>query len=229
MTNRILIVDDDKDLCALIQKCIRQEGFEAASVHTGVEGLQKLRESCYAFDLVILDIMLPGANGFQVLSELRRESDIPVLMLTAKDSETDKVSGLRMGADDYLTKPFSLQELLARVQSLVRRYTGFYRTAETLHVGKLCLNTSERSVTVDGNAVELTSREFDLLLFLAQHPGQVFTKKQIYTQVWQDDYAFDDNNIMAFISKLRKKIEPDAEHPSYIQTVRGVGYRFAKE
>lgn len=229
MTNRILIVDDDKDLCALIQKCIRREGFEAASVHTGVEGLQKLRESCYAFDLVILDIMLPGANGFQVLSELRRESDIPVLMLTAKDSETDKVSGLRMGADDYLTKPFSLQELLARVQSLVRRYTGFYRNAETLHVGKLCLNTSERSVTVDGNAVELTSREFDLLLFLAQHPGQVFTKKQIYTQVWQDDYAFDDNNIMAFISKLRKKIEPDAEHPSYIQTVRGVGYRFAKE
>ena len=229
MSQRILIIDDDPELCALIQKCAGQEGWIAGVAHTGADGLRKLREGQDRFALVILDVMLPEMSGFQVLAEIRRISEVPVLMLTAKDSEADKVSGLRMGADDYLTKPFSLQELLARMQSLIRRYTGFYRNAETIQAGKLRLNPGERSATVDGRPVELTGREFDLLFFLARHPGRVFTKRQIYTQVWQDSYAFDDNNIMAFISKLRKKIELDAEHPSYIQTVRGVGYRFAKE
>lgn len=154
-------------------------------------------------------------------------------MLTAKSDEEDKVSGLRLGADDYLTKPFSINELMARVNSLVRRYTTLNQTTEVC-TGKITLqgmtiDKNNRVVTVNGTMLELTGKEFDLLFFLATNKGRVFTKKQIYTQVWDDEYAFDDSNIMSFISKLRKKIEPDPEQPFYIQTVRGVGYRFNKE
>jgi DNA-binding response OmpR family regulator len=152
-------------------------------------------------------------------------------MLTAKGEEIDKVTGLRLGADDYLTKPFSINELMARVQSLIRRYTTFNQTAtpDILSFKGLLIDKGDRTVKSDGDSVELTGKEFDLLLFLASSKGRVFTKKQIYTQVWNDEYAFDDNNIMSFISKLRKKIEPDPESPIYILTVRGVGYRFSGE
>mgnify|MGYP002958158881 FL=1 len=177
--------------------------------------------------------MMPDMNGFQVLQKIREKNNVPVLMLTAKSDEEDKVSGLRLGADDYLTKPFSINELMARVNSLVRRYTTLNQTTEVC-TGKITLqgmtiDKNNRVVTVNGTMLELTGKEFDLLFFLATNKGRVFTKKQIYTQVWDDEYAFDDSNIMSFISKLRKKIEPDPEQPFYIQTVRGVGYRFNKE
>ena len=231
MPNRVLIIDDDIELCALIKKCVTQEKLEADVAYTGKAGLVKIIEQNGAYCLVILDVMLPGMNGFQVLSEIRKSSTVPVLMLTAKGDEVDKVSGLRLGADDYLTKPFSINELMARIESLIRRYTTFNQAAplDILNFKNMVVDKENRTVCINGETVDLTGKEFDLLAFLASNKGRVFTKKQIYTKVWEDEYAFDDNNIMSFISKLRKKIEPDAEHPFYILTVHGVGYRFNKE
>ncbi len=231
MQNRVLIIDDDMELCSLIKKCIMQEELEADIAYTGRVGLSKIMEQNDAYCLVILDVMLPGMDGFQVLSEIRKCSTVPVLMLTAKGNEIDKVTGLRLGADDYLTKPFSINELMARMESLIRRYTTFNQAAPTdvLIFQNMVIDKENRTVCINGEAVELTGKEFDLLLFLSSNKGCVFTKKQIYTQVWENEYAFDDSNIMSFISKLRKKIEPDAEHPFYILTVHGVGYRFNKE
>jgi len=229
--NDVLIIDDDVELCALMKKCISQEGLEAVISYTGKDGLSKITEQNNAYCLIILDVMLPGMDGFQVLSEIRKNSTVPVLMLTAKGEEIDKVMGLRLGADDYLTKPFSINELMARIQSLIRRYTIFNQAAtpDILRFKTLTIDKEYRTVEVDGNLTPLTGKEFDLLLFLASNKGRVFTKKQIYTQVWNEDYAFDDSNIMSFISKLRKKIEPDPDSPVYILTVRGVGYRFNRE
>lgn len=231
MPNRVLIIDDDTELCALMKKCVTQEELEADIAYTGRAGLAKIAEQSDAYCLVILDVMLPGINGFQVLSELRKSSTVPVLMLTAKSTEIDKVTGLRLGADDYLTKPFSINELMARMESLIRRYTTFNQAMpmDVLTFKNMVIDKENRTVRINGESVDLTGKEFDLLVFLASNKGRVFTKKQIYTQVWEDEYAFDDNNIMSFISKLRKKIEPDAEHPFYILTVHGVGYRFNKK
>ena len=162
--------------------------------------------------------MLPDIDGFQILQKIRDTSNIPVLMLTAKSSEEDKVFGLRLGADDYLTKPFGINELLARVNSLIRRYTTlnpFTADIDSISLKDMVIDKLNRTVTVKDIPVLLTGKEF--------------TKKQIYSQVWEEEYAFDDSNIMSFISKLRKKIEPDPDHPFYILTVRGVGYRFNKE
>lgn len=231
--DKIIIIDDDKALCSLMKKCVEQEKFTAVVANGGAEGLQLVDESRNNCLLVILDIMMPDLDGFQVLKRIRQTSNVPVLMLTAKSDEEDKVSGLRMGADDYLTKPFSINELMARVHSLVRRYTLLNPTygvdLETLVFKELKMDRANRMVTINNLQVDLTGKEFDLLFFLASNKGKIFTKKQIYTQVWEEDYAFDDSNIMSFISKLRKKIEPDPEHPFYILTVRGVGYRFNGE
>ena len=189
--------------------------------------------SLYTCSLIILDVMMPDMNGFQVLQKIREKNNVPVLMLTAKSDEEDKVSGLRLGADDYLTKPFGINELMARVNSLIRRYTTLNpvtgNEAATMLLKDMVIDKINRTVTVWNLSVDLTGKEFDLLLFLASNKGRVFTKKQLYMQVWTEEYDFDDNNLMAFISKLRKKIEPNPEQPFYIQTVRGVGYRFNKE
>ena len=233
--NRVLIIDDDKELCALMKKCIEQENLTALVAYCGAEGLRLVDENKddRSLTLIILDIMLPDIDGFQVLKKIREGNNLPILMLTAKNSEDDKVSGLRLGADDYLTKPFSINELMARVNSLIRRYTAlnptFFVETECLALKGMTIDKADRIVKVNDIPVELTSREVDLLAFLASNKGRIFTKKQIYTQVWENEYAFDDSNIMSFISKLRKKIEPDPDNPFYILTVRGVGYRFNKE
>ncbi len=233
--NSVLIIDDDKELCNLMKKCVEQENLSAIIAHGGMEGLRLADEnknSC-SLSLVILDVMMPDIDGFQVLKKIRETSNIPVLMLTAKSDEGDKVFGLRLGADDYLTKPFSINELMARVNSLIRRYTTLNPIIETdsecITLKEMVIDKVNRIVIMNDNVVELTGKEFDLLFFLATNKGRVFTKKQIYTQVWEEEYAFDDSNIMSFISKLRKKIEPDPDRPFYILTVRGVGYRFNKE
>lgn len=231
--NSVLIIDDDKELCALMKKCVEQENLSAIIAHGGMEGLRLVDENKDNCSLVILDVMMPDLDGFQVLQKIRETNNVPVLMLTAKSDEEDKVSGLWLGADDYLTKPFSINELMARINSLIRRYTALNPTSvadtDCMMLKSMVIEKTNRIVSVRDAEIDLTSKEFDLLFFLASNKGRVFTKKQIYTQVWEDEYAFDDNNIMAFISKLRKKIEPDPEHPFYIQTVRGVGYRFNKE
>ena len=231
---QVLIIDDDKELCALMKKCIEQENLSAVTAYSGIEGLQIIKENQNnnGFSLIILDVMMPYMDGFQVLKKIREVSNIPVLMLTAKSNEEDKVLGLRLGADDYLTKPFSINELTARVHSLIRRYTtlnpAFSEETDCICLKDMTIDRGNRSVTVRGALVELTGKEFDLLVFLASNKGRIFTKKQIYTQVWEDEYAFDDSNIMSFISKLRKKIEPNPEQPFYVLTVRGVGYRFRR-
>ena len=230
--NKVLIIDDDKELCALMKKCIEQEKLSAVTVYNGIEGVRLIDENKDSYSLIILDVMLPDIDGFQILQKIRGTSNIPVLMLTAKSSEEDKVFGLRLGADDYLTKPFGINELLARVNSLIRRYTTlnpFTADIDSISLKDMVIDKLNRTVTVKDIPVLLTGKEFDLLLFLASNKGRVFTKKQIYSQVWEEEYAFDDSNIMSFISKLRKKIEPDPDHPFYILTVRGVGYRFNKE
>ena len=230
--NKVLIIDDDKELCALMKKCIEQEKLSAVTVYNGIEGVRLIDENKDSYSLIILDVMLPDIDGFQILQKIRDKSNIPVLMLTAKSSEEDKVFGLRLGADDYLPKPFGINELLARVNSLIRRYTTlnpFTADIDSISLKDMVIDKLNRTVTVKDIPVLLTGKEFDLLLFLASNKGRVFTKKQIYSQVWEEEYAFDDSNIMSFISKLRKKIEPDPDHPFYILTVRGVGYRFNKE
>jgi alkaline phosphatase synthesis transcriptional regulatory protein phoP len=230
--NKVLIIDDDKELCALMKKCIEQEKLSAVTVYNGIEGVRLIDENKDSYSLIILDVMLPDIDGFQILQKIRDTSNIPVLMLTAKSSEEDKVFGLRLGADDYLTKPFGINELLARVNSLIRRYTTlnpFTADIDSISLKDMVIDKLNRTVTVKDIPVLLTGKEFDLLLFLASNKGRVFTKKQIYSQVWEEEYAFDDSNIMSFISKLRKKIEPAPDHPFYILTVRGVGYRFNKE
>ncbi len=233
--NCVCIIDDDKELCALMKKCMEQEDLQVITAHSGGDGLffiEKQKQKA-PLSLIVLDVMLPDLDGFQVLQKIRERDNTPVLMLTAKDGEDDKVTGLSLGADDYLTKPFSIKELMARVHSLIRRYTtlnpGFPEETDCITLKDMVIDKTNRMVFVHQLPVELTGKEFDLLSFLASNKGQIFTKKQIYTQVWEDAYAFDDSNIMSFISKLRKKIEPDPEHPFYILTVRGVGYRFNRE
>ena len=214
--NKVLIIDDDKELCALMKKCIEQEKLSAVTVYNGIEGVRLIDENKDSYSLIILDVMLPDIDGFQILQKIRDTSNIPVLMLTAKSSEEDKVFGLRLGADDYLTKPFGINELLARVNSLIRRYTTlnpFTADIDSISLKDMVIDKLNRTVTVKDIPVLLTGKEFDLLLFLASNKGRVFTKKQIYSQVWEEEYAFDDSNIMSFISKLRKKIEPDPDHP----------------
>lgn len=231
--NTILMIDDDKELCLLIKKCLDNEEISTLVAFNGSVGLKVLGENKDNLSLIILDVMLPDLDGFSILKRVREVSNVPVLMLTAKNSEEDKIIGLRTGADDYLTKPFSINELTARVDSLIRRFTTFNNTPDTqkghLILKGMTIDIDNRIVCVNDKQIDLTGKEFDLLLFLANNKGRVYTKKQIYTQVWEDDYTFDDSNIMSFISKLRKKIEPNPDNTFYIQTVRGVGYRFNRE
>ncbi|POP34945.1 DNA-binding response regulator [Lactonifactor longoviformis] len=228
--SKVLLIDDDKDLCMLIERELLQENYEVTVRHDGKTGFEAFKNDKY--QLVVLDIMLPFLNGLELLEKIRIKDPVPVLMLTAKDSEADKVTGLRLGADDYLTKPFLMSEFAARVHSLIRRYTVFNGQAadnSTLHFTGLEINYSLRSVYVNTAEVRLTAKEFDLLYFLASNQGRVFTKEQIYNHVWKDEYAYDDRNIMSFISKLRKKIRNEQMHIDYIQTIHSIGYRFRKE
>lgn len=227
MKKSILIIDDDVELCRLLKKCMETEGYEAEIAHNGIEGLKLMRD--HEYHLIILDIMMPGMDGISTLAHIRRTKNTPVLMLTAKGDEMDKVLGLRSGADDYITKPFSLSELMARVQSLIRRYMILGAAPEnpnSMAFGPLVIYPAHMRVTYNNQDITLTGKEYDLLYFLASNSGQIFTKKQIYQNVWQDEYAYDDNNIMVHIRRLRKKIEPDPDKPVYILTAWGMGYKF---
>ena len=230
---KVLVAEDEESIREFIVINLTRSGYDVMQADNGAAALDIFQKEGGDFDVAILDIMMPDLDGFQVLQQVRQTSNVPVLMLTAKSGEEDKVSGLRMGADDYLTKPFSINELMARVNSLIRRFTLFNTVSGTetdcMVFQGMTIDNLNRLVLVNDIQVELTGKEFDLLSFLAANKGKVFTKKQIYTHVWEEEYAFDDSNIMSFISKLRKKIEPDPEHPFYILTVRGVGYRFNRE
>ena len=228
--DRILIIDDDKELCALIQQSVLREDLLADCCHSGQDGLRQLEEASY--QLVILDVMMPGLDGFATLEGIRQRSSLPILMFTSKNDSASKVRGLRTGADDYLTKPFDLDELIARILSLIRRYTRFNQmdgAAQTLHFDGLTIDLDDRSITTEQGTFPLPPKEFDLLLFLAKNQGKIVTKQTMYEAVWGEPYVYDDSNIMAIISRLRKKFEPPSGPPRFIQTVKGIGYRFNKE
>lgn len=228
--NRILIIDDDRELCTLLQKRINIEGITTDCCHSGKDGLSALQNTDY--QLVVLDVMMPGMDGFETLEKIRENSGVPILMLTSKNDSSCKVQGLRAGADDYLTKPFDMEEFIARVVSLIRRYTRFNQNGSELHqlaYKGLTIDLGSRSVTTENGTFELPPKEFDILLYCAKNQGKILTKQQIYEEVWGEPYVYDDGNIMAIISRLRKKIEPNSSTPTFIQTVKGIGYRFNKE
>lgn len=228
--NKILIIDDDKELCALIKQSVLTENIDADYCYFGKAGLEKLKSNDY--QLVILDVMIPGMDGFETLEQIRKESSLPILMFTSKNDNVSKVRGLRAGADDYLTKPFYMDELIARIVSLIRRYTRFNQKEGELKIltyDGLCIDLDTHCVTTENGTFELPPKEFDLLLFCAQNQGKILTKQRIYEEVWGEPYFYDDSNIMAIISRLRKKLEKNPGNPKYIQTVKGIGYRFNKE
>ena len=228
--NKVLIIDDDKELCTLIKRSIQSERIDADFCNTGKEGLRKLKGTEY--QLVILDVMMPGMDGFETLEEIRKESSLPILMFTSKNDSVSKVRGLRMGADDYLTKPFDMDELVARIVSLIRRYTRFNqqdKALQQLAFDGLIIDLENRSAATENGTFELPPKEFDLLLFCAKNQGKILTKQQIYEEVWGKEYFYDDSNIMAIISRLRRKLEINPTSPKYIQTIKGIGYRFNKE
>lgn len=228
--NKVLIIDDDRELCALIKQSILQECMEADCCYSGKSGLLQLKEKEY--QLIILDVMMPGFDGFETLEQIRQESSLPILMFTSKNDSASKVRGLRTGADDYLTKPFDMDELVARIVSLIRRYTRFNQKdgqTQRFEFDRLTIDFNSRSIVTINGEYELPPKEFDLLLFLAKNQGKILTKQQIYEKVWGEEYVYDDSNIMAIISRLRKKIEENPGSPKYIQTVKGIGYRFSKE
>ena len=230
MSQKILVVDDDLEILEMLYDALNDEGYLVYKASNSFEARSQLKVNP---DLMILDVMMPGQDGFEFCKEIRSVVSCPIIFLTAKVSESDLIQGFAIGGDDYLTKPFSISELMARVNSLVRRYTTLNQqeshNQDKIVLKGMSINKSNREVIVQNNQIELTGIVFDLLLFLAMNKGKVYTKRQIYLQVWSDEYAFDDSNIMSFVSKLRKKIEPDPEHHFYIQTVRGVGYRFNSE
>lgn len=228
--NSILIIDDDRELCALIKQSVLYEEIEADVCYTGNEAITLLKEKKY--QMIILDIMMPGMDGFQTLEKIRQIGNIPVLMFTSKNDSASKVKGLREGADDYLTKPFSMEELIARVVSLIRRYTHFNpndKSPKKLEYDGLTIDMDSRSIISQNGIFELPKKEFDLLYFCAKNQGKILTKQELYEEVWGEPYVYDDSNIMSIISRLRKKIEPDANSHKYLQTVKGIGYRFSRE
>lgn len=226
--NRILIIDDDRELCNLIKRSMKEEDIEADCCYSGRSALEMIGENEY--QLVILDVMMPGYDGFETLERIRKESNLPILMLTSKNDSISKVRGLRAGADDYLTKPFDIDELTARIISLIRRYTRFNKDeVQVLAFDGLTIDPDNRCVFSEKGTYELPPKEFDLLLFLARNQGKILTKQRIYEEVWGEAYVYDDSNIMAIISRIRKKIEENPGSPRYIQTVKGIGYRFNKE
>jgi DNA-binding response OmpR family regulator len=227
----IMVVEDEAAVARGVQFALEREGYTATVVPTGEEAVSRLGE--IAPDLVVLDVRLPGIDGFEVCRQLRRETRAPVIFLTARADEVDKVVGLEIGADDYLVKPFSVRELVSRVKSLLRRAYGELadtQTGRTLRRGDLVIDLERRRVTRDGERIALTTTEFDLLRHLASRPGRVFSRGQLLELVRDyDALEQDERTINVHISHIREKIEPEPAQPRYIRTVRGVGYAFAED
>ena len=233
MGKKILVIEDDGDMADILEDNLTDAGYEVTVASDGGTGLDLARRQEH--NLIVLDLMLPETDGLEICRQVRGlPRYTPILMLTCLSSEVDKVVGLEMGADDYMTKPFSLRELLARVKAILRRDEASRSAREddgprTINRGDLVIDVEKRRVVRDGKSVDLTGREYDLLLFLARHPGRVYSRGQILDKVWgygYEDYAY---TVNSHINKLRSKLEPDRDNPHYIQTVWGVGYRFADD
>jgi len=220
---RVLVVEDEESFSDALSYMLRREGFEVAVAATGPDALSQFDRA--GADLVLLDLMLPGLSGTEVCRTLRRKSTVPVIMLTARDSEIDKVVGLELGADDYVTKPFSSRELVARIRAVLRR-RGAEEAAAALEAGPVRMDVERHVVTVDGGAVPMPLKEFDLLELLLRNAGRVLTRGQLIDRVWGSDYVGDTKTLDVHVKRLRAKIEPDPSNPRHLVTVRGLGYKF---
>jgi DNA-binding response OmpR family regulator len=229
--NKVLLVEDDRNLQEAIRYNLVAEGYDVFVAGDGEQALSQARQ--HSPDLLVLDLMLPGMGGIEVCRALRREgSTAAIIMLTARDSEVDRVVGLEVGADDYVVKPFSMRELLARISAQLRRInmlrsSGTAEEPDIVDAGGISVDRGSRRVTVDGKEMDLRPREFDLLAFLASRPGRVYSRDQLLQEVWGFDYAGDTRTVDVHIRWLRMKIEEDPSNPRRLQTVRGVGYRFS--
>ena len=220
---RILVVDDDATVRTLLRRMLTIEGYAVDEAADGASAMAKVE--AWAPDLLLLDIMMPGQDGLDVLSVLRRTSAVPVILLTAKSEEADRVLGFRFGADDYVVKPFSTAELIARIAAVLRR-TGANRSGGSLHFDGLDIDLAKREVTVRGAMVDLPAREYEVLAFLASFPQQTFSREQLLDRLWPHNGERIPSTVTEHVGRIRRRIEEDPERPRWIRTVRGVGYRF---
>ena len=229
MTNRpILVADDDYEINELITMSLRREGYEVIAAYDGHEALNLARTHAPA--LVILDVLMPGMDGFEICSEIRKTSNIPILFVSCKDEDIDKVLGLRLGGDDFISKPFSPIELVARVKAHIRRNYMLQQSNQeqdtALRYGKLVIDPTKHEVVLDGQRIDLSAKEFQLLYYLARNPNRVYKNDQLFAMLWDDAHIGDTHTVMVHIYNLRKKLEKNPAKPRYIQTIRGVGYKF---
>lgn len=228
MNERILLVEDEKTLAKALKFNLEKEGFRVEVAFDGEEALNAM--SGKEPDLVILDLMLPKIDGYEVCRSIRRSSDVPIIMLTARDEDIDKILGLELGADDYMTKPFNTRELLARIRAILRRTVQQAAAARSfIKVGDLQIDVIKHKVTVKGREVALTSREYNLLSLLASNPGKVYSREELLEEIWGDDYSGDVRTVDVHIRHLREKIEEFPAEPNIILTVWGAGYKFREE
>lgn len=233
MNSRILVVEDDLEINRLVSEHLLREGYSVDRVFNGASAFLKLSSEPY--QMVVLDLMMPVVDGYEVLQKIRKMGNIPVLILSAKCEETDKIIGLGLGADDYMTKPFSMGELTARVKAQLRRYLKFSSEAEaenrTFVIKHLDIemDTNTFEVKTGGRIISLTAKEFEILKLFMLNPKKVFTKTQLFKAVWGENYLNDENTVMVHIRRLREKIETDPSNPKYIQTVWGIGYKLTEE
>ena len=231
-TATILVTDDDRDIVNTIAKLLELEGYSVIKAYDGLDALEKLAEN--KIQLIIIDVMMPRLDGLSALMKLREKSNIPVIVLSAKSEDTDKILGLSMGADDYVTKPYNPSELAARVKSCLRRYMTLgaidtVRKTDTVDVGGLSLDISAKTLTVDGEPVKLTATELKILELLMTNAGRVFSAEEIYSRVWNEDAYAVENTVMVHIRHIREKIEINPREPRYLKVVWGIGYKIEKQ
>lgn len=229
---KIIIIEDDIDISDMLKMVLEEENYEVVIANDGKEGIEAFDKS--HFDLVLLDLMIPKRNGMEVLQEIRKQSDVPIIIVSAKSEDFDKSVLLGAGADDYITKPFSFVELIARVKAALRRANLYEKKSEKaekpiVSYKNLTLDKYNHIVKKNGEELKLTSTEFELLALFMENPNRVFTKSNLYQSVWKDDYLGDENIVNVHMSRLRSKIEDDSKQPQYIQTLWGIGYRLEKE
>lgn len=223
---RILIIEDDMDIAELERDYLQLNGYTTEIVQDGALGLKKALTGIY--DLIVVDLMLPQKDGFEIIREIRKKLEIPIIVVSARSDDIDKIRGLDFGADDYLTKPFSPAELVARIKSHIKRYERLkgHNVSEIIEHKGLEINMASHKVMVNGTTVQLTTKEYELLLFLANNPNIVFSKAHIFDTIWGDECCGDNATVAVHIQKIRKKIEKDTSNPQFIETLWGTGYRF---
>ena len=227
MANRVLVVDDEKLIVKGIRFSLEQDGMEVTCAYDGEEALTFAREQ--QFDIMLLDIMLPKLSGFEVCQQIREFSNVPIIMLTAKGDDMDKILGLEYGADDYITKPFNILEVKARIKAIIRRTVKQEKKADTagrIQAGDMTIERDNRRVYIEGREINLTAKEFDVLELLATHPNQVYSREKLLTMVWGADYPGDARTVDVHIRRLREKVETNSSEPKYVHTKWGVGYYF---